>query len=86
MTGTQTRPGNTEFSTRRTDLFPYLYISRKVMTIAGYELRTYLVYRKTIQRPAYDYLNPYQRFIDQYLYEQAIPGCARSSRTTMKPI
>jgi hypothetical protein len=74
MDGQQTRPGNTEFSIRRTDLFPYLYISKKVMTIAGYELRAYLVYRKTIQRPAYDYMNPYQRFIDQYLYETGNPA------------
>ena len=74
MDGEQILPGHTSFHLRRTDLFPYLYISKKVMTIAGYELRAYLVYRKTIQRPSYDYLNPYERFIDQYLYETGNPA------------
>jgi len=74
MEGHQTRPGNSDFILRRTDLFPYLYISKKVMTIASYDLRAYLVYRRTILRPAYDYLNPFQRFIDPYLYETGNPA------------
>lgn len=74
MDGRQTRPGNSDFSLRRTDLFPYLYISKKVMTIAHYDLRAYLVYRRTILRPAYDYLNPFQRFVDPYLYETGNPA------------
>lgn len=74
MDGKQTRPGNSDFKLQRTDLFPYLYISKKVMTIAHYDLRAYLVYRRTILRPAYDYLNPFQRFIDPYLYETGNPA------------
>jgi hypothetical protein len=74
MDGEQTRPGDTSFSIHRTDLFPYIYISKPVMRIMGLELRAYLVYRKTIQRPSYDYLNPFQRFVDQYLYETGNPN------------
>ena len=74
MDGAQTRPADTSFSIHRSDLFPYLYISRPVMRIADFELRAYLVYRKTIQRPSYDYLNPFQRFVDQYLYETGNPN------------
>ncbi len=74
MDGTQTRPGDTSFSIHRTDLFPYVYLSKPIVKMLGFELRAYLVYRKTIQRPAYDYLNPFQRFVDQYLYEAGNPA------------
>lgn len=74
MDGAQTRPGDTSFSIQRTDLFPYVYISRTIMKLLGFELRGYLVYRRTIQRPTYDYLNPFQRFVDQYLYESGNPN------------
>lgn len=74
MDGFQALPGDTSFRIRRTDLFPYLYISRPVMSIANYELRAFLIYRKSILRPSYEYLNPFQRFVDQYLYETGNPG------------
>lgn len=74
MMGHQTIPGDTSFTQHRTDFFPYLYISRPVMTIAGYELRAYLVFRRTINRPAYEYLNPFPRYIDQYLFETGNPS------------
>ncbi len=74
MDGAQTRPGDTGFSIRRADLFPYLYISHPVMRIADFELRAYLIYRRSIARPSYDYLNPFQRFVDQYLYEAGNPA------------
>ena len=44
------------------------------MTIAGYELRSYLVYRRTIKRPGYDQLNPFARYVDQYLSETGNPA------------
>jgi len=44
------------------------------MKIAGYELRGYLVYRRTITRPSYDFLNPAVRFVDPYLYEIGNPS------------
>lgn len=74
MNGNQLVPIDTGFKLTRTDLFPYIYISRKVMTIASYELRGYLIHRRTISRPSYEYLNPFPRFIDQYLSETGNPS------------
>ena len=74
MTGNQTIPSDTSFSIHRTDLFPYIYISRTVMKIAGYDLRAYLVYRRTISRPGYQLLNPSQRYVDPYLFETGNPA------------
>jgi iron complex outermembrane recepter protein len=74
MEGNQTVPSDTSFVVNRADLFPYLYLSRPVVEIAGYELRAYAIYRRTIGRPGYQQLNPYIRFVDQYLYETGNPG------------
>lgn len=74
MNGDQQVPKDTSFSIHRTDFFPYVYLSKKVMSIAGYELRAYLVYRRTLSRPSYDYLNPFRRYIDQYLFEAGNPS------------
>ncbi len=74
MKGRQITPQDTSFSLKRTDLFPYVYISRNLMKIAGYDLRAYLVYRRTINRPAYEYLNPSIRFVDPYLFETGNPS------------
>ena len=74
MNGHQLIPSDTSFKVKRTDLFPYIYLSRKVTRIAGYELRAYLVHRRSITRPVYEYLNPSPRFIDQYLYEAGNPS------------
>jgi hypothetical protein len=74
MDGIQKVPDDTSFHISRTDFFPYLYISKKVMRIATYDLKAYLVYRKTINRPAYEYLNPSVRYIDQYLFETGNPS------------
>jgi hypothetical protein len=69
MKGHQFIPADTSFAIHRTDLFPYVYLSKKLMAIAGFELRAYLVYRRSIRRPFYDQLNPFPRYIDQYLTE-----------------
>ncbi|HYE54323.1 MAG TPA: outer membrane beta-barrel protein [Chitinophagaceae bacterium] len=74
MKGRQLIPADTSFTQHRTDLFPYIYLSKGLMKIAGYELRAYLVFRRTISRPAYEYLNPFPRYIDQYLYETGNPS------------
>src|SRR5215203_4995478 len=74
MNGNQLVPRDTSFKLNRTDLFPYVYLSRNLMKIAGYDLRAYLVYRRTINRPAYEYLNPSLRFIDPYLFETGNPS------------
>jgi hypothetical protein len=74
MEGRQIIPRDTSFNIHRTDLFPYIYVSKKVMTIAGYELRAFLVYRRTIARPVYEQLNPFPRYVDQYLSETGNPA------------
>ncbi|MDF7817505.1 outer membrane beta-barrel protein [Runella sp. MFBS21] len=74
MDGHQLSPSDTSFRLRRTDLFPYVFLSRRLSKIAGYELRGYLVYRRSITRPVYEYLNPFPRYIDQYLYESGNPS------------
>lgn len=74
MDGHQRVPRDTMFQVRRTDLFPYVFLSRPVMKIAKFELRGFLIYRRSITRPVYDYLNPFARFIDPYLYETGNPA------------
>ncbi|MDP4264064.1 MAG: TonB-dependent receptor [Bacteroidota bacterium] len=74
MNGRQIIPGDTSFTIHRTDLFPYIFLSKKVITIAGYDLRAYLVYRRTITRPVYDQLNPFPKYIDPYLSEVGNPA------------
>ncbi len=74
MDGRQTIPADTVFKVNRTDLFPYLFLSKGIMKIASYQLRAYLVYRRTIQRPVYEQLNPFARFVDQYLSEVGNPS------------
>ena len=73
MDGRQLIPGDTAFRINRTDFFPYVYLSKKVMSIAKFELRAYLVYRRTISRPSYEQLNPFPRYIDQFLSEAGNP-------------
>jgi iron complex outermembrane receptor protein len=74
MQGKQRIPSDTSFSLNRTDAFPYVFLSRKIAKIAGYEVRGYLVYRKTISRPSYEYLNPFPKYIDPFLYETGNPS------------
>jgi hypothetical protein len=74
MQGEQKIPSDTSFSLNRTDAFPYVFLSRKLLKIAGYELRGYLVYRKTISRPSYEFLNPFPKYIDPFLYETGNPS------------
>jgi hypothetical protein len=73
MVGDQTVPADTSFSIKRTDAFPYIYLSRNIMKIAGYDLRAYLIYRRSISRPSYSFLNPAVRIIDPYLFETGNP-------------
>jgi hypothetical protein len=74
MLGRQTIPADTSFLVRRSDWFPYVYLSRELLSIAGFKLRSYLIYRKTITRPDYNSLNPYINYVDQFLYETGNPG------------
>ncbi len=74
MDGRQTIPVDTSFLIQRADWFPYVYLSRPIAKIAGYPLQGYLIYRRTIERPGYQSLNPYIRYVDQYLYETGNPA------------
>ena len=74
MKGRQLIPKDTSFSINRTDLFPYIYLSRSLFKIMSYDLRAYLVYRRTTNRPGYQLLNPSQRYVDQYLFETGNPS------------
>ncbi len=74
MKGKQRIPNDTTFNINRTDFFPYLYISRSLIKIMGYDLKGYLVYRRTISRPGYQLLNPSQRYVDPYLFETGNPA------------
>lgn len=74
MNGHQRFPSDTNFSIHRTDFFPYVYINRQLLKIAGYPLKGYLVFRRTISRPGYEMLNPFSRFVDQYVSEKGNPA------------
>ncbi len=74
MQGNQTVPADTNFLINRLDWFPYVYLSRPIVKIAGYAMQGFLIYRRTIDRPGYQSLNPYIKYIDQYLYETGNPG------------
>lgn len=74
MSGRQLIPADTTFGIHRTDLFPYVYLSKNIMKIMGYKLRGYLVYRRTISRPVYEQLNPFPKYIDEYLSETGNPS------------
>jgi len=73
MKGNQTIPVDTSFIVNRADWFPYVYLSRKIFGIMGIELHGYMIYRRTINRPNYQNLNPYIKYIDQFLYETGNP-------------
>jgi hypothetical protein len=44
------------------------------MKIFGYDLRAYLIYRRSINRPVYEQLNPFPRYVDQFLSEAGNPS------------
>jgi hypothetical protein len=69
ISGHQEVPGDTSFSIKRTDLFPYFYLKHDLFKIFGYPLTVNAIYRKSISRPGYDALNPSPKFVDQFLYD-----------------
>ncbi len=74
MKGTQSLPADTSFLLNRTDWFPYIYLSRKILYIMGVEIKGFLIYRKTINRPDYQNLNPYVNYVDGFMYETGNPA------------
>lgn len=74
MDGSQNLPTDTSFIVNRADWFPYIYLSRKVLKMMGIELNAYAIYRRTINRPDFQMLNPSINFVDQFMYETGNPG------------
>ncbi len=73
IAGNQLIPKDTSFSIRRTDLFPYIFIRHKLFRIFGFPLVGSAIYRRSIKRPYYETLNPYPKYIDQYLFDVGNP-------------
>lgn len=74
MKGNQTVPGDTSFTIQRFDWFPYMFISRDIIKIAGYPLKGFLIYRKSLNRPSYQNLNPGIRILDPFNYSSGNPA------------
>ena len=74
ITGRQLVPGDTNFGIKRTDFFPYVYLKHKLFSIFNQPLMASAIYRKSIRRPYYESLNPYRRYVDQFLYESGNPA------------
>lgn len=71
--GHQTVPQGVPFYIRRTDLFPYFYIRKHILTVFGYPLMSNVVLRRSITRPGYEQLNPSPQFVDQFTYNSGNP-------------
>lgn len=74
ISGNQIVPTDTNFSIKRKDVFPYVYLKHKLFKVYGQTLMANAIFRKSIKRPYYESLNPYPKFIDQYLYEAGNPS------------
>jgi iron complex outermembrane receptor protein len=73
ISGQQLFPKDTSLSINRTDYFPYVYLRHSIMKLMGFTLTGNLIYRKSIGRPYYEALNPYPKYIDQFLFEVGNP-------------
>ncbi len=72
--GKQLIPKDTTLSLKRTDVFPYLFIKHKLFKLFGSALMGNAIYRKSIRRPYYEVLNPYPKYVDQYLFDVGNPN------------
>ncbi len=73
ITGNELFPKDTTFKIKRTDFFPYVYLRHKLFKMFGFTLTGNAIYRKSITRPYYEVLNPYPKYIDQYIFEVGNP-------------
>ena len=73
INGRQIIPKDTTLSIKRTDVFPYLFIKHDLFKMFGATLIGNAIYRKSIKRPYYEVLNPYPKYIDQYLFDVGNP-------------
>lgn len=72
--GQQIIPSDTSLSIKRTDIFPYLYLRHRIMKLFGFEINGNIVLRRSISRPYYEILNPYPKYVDQYLFDVGNPN------------
>ena len=73
ISGNQLFPKDTSLGIKRTDLFPYLYLRQPISKLFGFKLIGNAIYRRSINRPYYEALNPYPKYVDQYLFEVGNP-------------
>ena len=73
INGRQTIPKDTTLSIKRTDLFPYVFLRHNLFKLFGMQLVGNAIYRRSIKRPYYEILNPYPKYVDQYLFELGNP-------------
>ncbi len=73
ISGNQLFPKDTSLGIKRTDIFPYLYLRQPISKLFGFKLIGNAIYRRSISRPYYEALNPYPKYIDQYLFEVGNP-------------
>jgi iron complex outermembrane recepter protein len=74
ISGRQLIPADTSLAIRRTDVFPYLFLRHRLVKLFGFELSGNGIIRRTISRPYYEVLNPYPRYVDQYLFDVGNPS------------
>ena len=74
ISGNQIVPFDTNFSIKRKDVFPYVYLKHKLFKMYGQTLMANAIFRKSIKRPFYESLNPYPKFVDPFLYEVGNPA------------
>jgi iron complex outermembrane recepter protein len=73
ISGRQIIPKDTTLSINRTDVFPYVYLRHKLFKMFGFPLIANALYRRSIKRPYYEILNPYPKYVDQYLFDVGNP-------------
>lgn len=72
--GRQIIPGDTSFGIRRTDIFPFIYLKQPILKLFGFQITGNAIIRRSISRPYYEALNPYPRYIDQFLFDVGNPA------------
>lgn len=73
ISGRQFIPKDTNLSIKRTDLFPYVYLRHNLFRLFKTQLIGNAIYRRSIKRPYYEILNPYPKYVDQYLFDVGNP-------------
>ncbi len=73
INGRQLVPSDTTLAIKRTDVFPYVFLKHKLFKIFGFPLVGNAIYRRSIKRPYYEILNPYPKYVDQYLFDVGNP-------------